>query len=150
MVSDHPRIDSDGAWQPKPEAYGIDPEAVERMLSSAMNQMTFAERNAKQEEIHGVSTLCPEANPSTIQMSLIELQRELEVISMPEKNAFLEAQTFPATYVNDDWFRLRFLQAELFNINEAAKRMLRYLDAIRTYYGAAGLQQPIQLSDLSV
>lgn len=140
---------SNGAADTSPKLEEIDPEAVDRMLSNAMNQMTFEERNAKQEEIHGVKTLCPEETPETIHKSLIALSRELEVNSMPEKEAFLEAQALRTTYVNDDWFRVRFLQATLYNIKEAAERMLHFLDLVKTYYGTVGLQRPIQLSDLS-
>jgi hypothetical protein len=126
----------------------IDVEAVDRMLSSVMNRMSFAERNAMQEEIHGVGNICPEETPERIQVSLTRLQQELEKASW-EKEAFLEALKLPTTYVNKNWFRLRFLRAEIYNIEKSAKRLLMFLTLVKTYFGTIGLQRPIQLSDLS-
>ncbi|KAG7374793.1 hypothetical protein IV203_013888 [Nitzschia inconspicua] len=128
----------------------IDVDAVDRMLSGLMNQMSFEERNAMQEEIHGVKNLCPDETPDKIQISLKELSDELARISIPEKDAFNEAQTLPTTYVNQEWFQLRFLRAEVYDITKAAKRLLRFVDLVKKYFGVVGLQRPIQLSDLSV
>jgi hypothetical protein len=127
----------------------IDPEAVDRMLASITNQMSFEDRNAMQEEIHGVFNMCPEETPFLVQASLSDLSQELMRLSIPAKSAFLKAQSLPGTYVNEEWFRLRFLRSELFDVKTAAERMVRYLDLVLTYYGEIGLQRPIQLSDLA-
>jgi hypothetical protein len=126
----------------------IDPEAVDRMLSTMTNQMSFEDRNAMQEEIHGVFNMCPEETPDLVQSSLFKLSQEVMMLSIPEKASFLKAQSLPSTYVNEEWFRLRFLRSELFDIKASAERMVRYLDLVETYYGEIGLRRPIQLSDL--
>jgi hypothetical protein len=61
----------------------------------------------------------------------------------------LKALSLPSTCVNEEWFRLRFLRSELFDVKAAAERIIRYLDLVETYYGEIGLQRPIQLSDLT-
>jgi hypothetical protein len=130
------------------ETEDIDPEAVDRMLSNMTNQMSFEDRKAMQEEIHGVFNMCPEETPDLVQSSLLKLSQEVAMLSIPEKAAFVKAQSLPRTYVNEVWFRLRFLRSDLFNVKAAAERMVRYLDLVDTYYGEIGLQRPIQLSDL--
>jgi hypothetical protein len=127
----------------------IDPEAVDRMLSNITNQMSFEDRNAMQEEIHGVFNMCPEETPDLVQSSLLKLSQEVMTLSIPEKASFLKALSLPSTYVNEEWFRLRFLRSELFDVKAAAERIIRYLDLVETYYGEIGLQRPIQLSDLT-
>jgi hypothetical protein len=127
----------------------IDPDAVDRMLSNITNHMSFEDRNAMQEEIHGVFNMCPEETPDLVQSSLLKLSQEVMTLSIPEKASFLKALSLPSTYVNEEWFRLRFLRSELFDVKGAAERMVRYLDLVETYYGEIGLQRPIQLSDLT-
>lgn len=128
---------------------GIDVEAVDQMLSGVLNQMSFEERNAAQDEVHGVLNICPRETPETVQASLIELSHAIAMSSMPEKSAFLEAQALPTTYVNEDWFRIRFLRANVYDICKATKRLLIFLHHVKKYFGMIGLQRPIQLSDLS-
>jgi hypothetical protein len=130
------------------EIENIDPEAVDRMLSNITNQMSSEDREAIQEEIHGVFNMCPEETPDLVQSSLLKLSQEVAMLSISEKAAFVKAQSLPRSYVNEEWFRLRFLRSDLFNVKAAAKRMVRYLDLVDTYYGEIGLQRPIQLSDL--
>ena len=52
-------------------------------------------------------------------------------------------------FVNSDNFRLRFLRAELFDIKDAAQRMVKYLDFVLELFGPYALERAIELRDFN-
>jgi hypothetical protein len=129
-------------------------EKVDDLLSKELYQLSFADRNAINEEIHGVRCLAPDETPEFLHQSLSDLQRELD--AMPYKSAYDKAQAYarqPSTaktsYVNTTEFRLKFLRCELFDASTAAVRLTNYLDLIVELYGLFALQRKIQLTDFS-
>ncbi len=104
------------------------------------------------QEIHGVAPFPKEENSSeALQKSLHLLSEALDRIE--EKPAFDEAQRMvreegATTFVNDDYFRLRFLRAEEFRPQQAAERMVLNLELLHRYVGQEGLRRPIRMSDL--
>ncbi len=127
---------------------------VDDLLSKELYQLTFADRNAISEEIHGVRCLAPEETPELISGGLMELQRQLDM--MPYKPSYDKAQAFarhPETaktsYVNTIDFRLKFLRCELFDASRAAVRLIKYLDLMVEMYGLFALQRKILLTDFS-
>ena len=125
-------------------------------FSKAQWSLAVKDRNAINEEIHGVSCLAPEETPELIGNALTELNRELDLIE--EKPAYNRAQQMYLEnngiggrygYVNTDEFRLRFLRCELFDAKKAAARMVKYLDLVCGAYGPYALTRPFKLSDLS-
>ena len=122
--------------------------SVDELLSRDLQNMKFEDRNKVYEEIHGVTTLCPDETPDLVQRSLYELQLAIDAIPLENKMAYEEAKQYPTTYVNELDFRLRFLRAELFDVQNAAQRMAKWLDLVKIYYGTVALQRPPKLSDL--
>lgn len=127
---------------------------VDDLLSKELYQLSFADRNAINEEIHGVRCLAPNETPELLHQSLSNLQRELD--AMPYKPAYDKAQAYardPSTaktsFVNTTEFRLKFLRCELFDAATAAVRLIKYLDLIVEMYGLFALQRKIQLTDFS-
>jgi hypothetical protein len=127
---------------------------VDDLLSKELYQLSFADRNAINEEIHGVRCLAPNETPEFLHQSLSNLQRELD--AMPYKPAYDKAQAYardPSTaktsFVNTTEFRLKFLRCELFDAATAAVRLTKYLDLIAEMYGLFALQRKIQLTDFS-
>ena len=124
-------------------------------FSKAQLNLSFNDRNAINEEIHGVSCMAPEESPKLIRAALNQLSLELEAIQ--EKNAFNMAQEMyrenggvgQPGYINTDAFRLRFLRCELFDAKKAAARMAKYLDLVYDVHGSWALTRPCRLSDLS-
>jgi hypothetical protein len=124
----------------------VNPDYVETLLSNELKSLTFQDRNAIQEELHGVGSL---ARPETKEMIELSIQRLNDAINdTPNKSAYDKSQTYPDTYVNTTSFRLIFLRAELFDEIAAAKRMINFLDMIHEYYGDAVLRRPICMNDL--
>jgi len=135
--------DIDDEWKP-------DPKVVDDLLSQELMKMTMQERNAIQEEIHGVHCLAPEETPEMLEKSLKNLAYELDHAVRPDKKkAYLKSQRFGETYVNQDDFRLRFLRCELFDVSKAADRMVLFLDSVQDLFGDYALQRSIRLSDFT-
>ncbi len=127
---------------------------VDDLLSKEMYNLTFADRTAISEEIHGVRCLAPEETQDLIHQSLLKLQEQLDL--MPFKPSYDKAQEFaqdPAfsntSYVNTVDFRLKFLRCELFHAAKAAIRLVKYLDLMLELYGLFALQRKIKLTDFS-
>ena len=92
-----------------------DAKEVDDLLSKEMYNLTFADRNAISEEIHGVRCLAPEETPDLLRRSLVELQQHLDL--MPFKPSYDKAQAFArdpefskTSYVNTVDFRLHFVR----------------------------------------
>ena len=125
-------------------------------FSRAQLSLAFKDRNAINEEIHGVTCMAPKESPELISNALYELRHELDLIE--EKPAYNRAQQMYLEnhgvggrygYVNTDEFRLRFLRCELFDAKKTAVRMVKYLDLVCGAYGPYALTRPFKLSDFT-
>lgn len=125
----------------------MDPKLVDTMLTHEMDNLSFKDRNDIYEEIHGVVSLDREETPELIQQSLISINIEIDRIKH-KYNAYTKATESYNPYAHGVDIRLRFLRCDLFDVHEAAKRMMRYLDLTHELFGDAALQRPIQLRDL--
>ncbi|KAL3902963.1 MAG: hypothetical protein SGILL_010629 [Bacillariaceae sp.] len=124
----------------------IDPRAVDSMLANEIQQLSFQEREAVSEEIHGVRTLAPEETPEKIETSLRVMEQHIASIS--NKEAFEKAEINGSLYIQDREFRLKFLRANDFDAAKAAKKFIKYLDLLDKYYGVDALMRPLYFSDL--
>ena len=120
---------------------------VDDILSKGLLQLSLQDRNAINEEIHGVQTLSPEETPDMLTKALRDLQFEID--NNQNKAAYDRSQQFPNTYVNSIDFRLRFLRCDLFDEKKAAKKLLKFLDLISEIFGDFVLRRSIQMSDFS-
>lgn len=164
---------------------GVDPEVenstlasdklLDDLIAQDFTKLSFQDRNAISEEMHGVTSLSPEETPELLVDAIQRLSIELDKIQ--QKPAYDRSQQWNSispingidcaqsiycynkqtlaagthsTYVNTLDFRLRFLRAELFDAKNAAIRMVKYLDTIMDLYEGNEelLRRPIALSDL--
>jgi len=126
-------------------------EIVNAMIASELNGLTSTERATILNDLHGVGDSAPEErNSCLIDMKLREMDFALR--SIPVETVFEEAQRLchgkANCYVNDPAFRIRFLRAARYNVDDAVTRMIGNLKAIRDICGQEGLTRPIHLSDM--
>jgi hypothetical protein len=125
-----------------------DPRAVDDLLSKELSQLSFADRTAINEEMHGVQCLAPEETPELVQRSLSQLIDELCTTRHP-KDAYDQACfLYPNSYIHTDEFRMRFLRYELMNPKLAAQRLVTFLECAVELFGTQILERPIQMNDL--
>jgi hypothetical protein len=58
----------------------IDLNDVDHLLSKELESLSFKERSQIQEEIHGVSSLCPKETPGMVEEALSSMQQYLDDI----------------------------------------------------------------------
>lgn len=132
----------------------VNAEAREPNLSEALLSLSVTDRNAIDEEVHGVTCLAPEETPELLNVSLVRFHAAL--VQIDRKPAYDRAQQIlldsppgnPLSYIHSANFKLRFLRCELFDADRAAKRYCRYLDLICELHGEIALTRPIRLNDL--
>jgi len=128
-----------------------DPQDAENLLSKEILKLSLSDRNAIQEEMHGVRCLAPEESPDFLERHLNMLKFELPNLPLELAKGYRDSHTmFPkTTHVNTDQFRLRFLRQELFDVKKAARRLASYLNLARELFGDYALERPIRLSDFT-
>ena len=136
---------------------------MDDLLSKELLQLSFQDRNAIQDEIHGVQTLAPEETPDMIKAALDNLSIEISMISDSQKVAYNRSQEISSSstsstatstssstsYINSPDFRLRFLRCDLFNAKKAALRIVNFVDLILEIFGDFALHRPIQMTDFN-
>ena len=128
-------------------AADYDPKAVTSMLSEELMKLNSEDRNQITEEMHGVRNMSLQETPDVQTRALGMLQNQLDRMPPSKKAAYDKAQGLEKTYVNDDKFRLRFLRAELFDVDRAAERMTSHLDLILELFGDEVLARPLRTTD---
>ena len=148
---------------------------VEDALSKGLLKLSIKERNAMEEEIHGVRCMgVSEETPDLLQRSLEEFNREILMLknshsrlailqntnrihadvlrNIMDTNIQDNPQLSPTMiqkqcYLNDPNIRLRFLRCEHFNAQAAAKRMLNFLELAAEVFGDYVAERPIRMMD---
>jgi hypothetical protein len=143
--------DDDKVYKYLPNVPPDGPKKAEDLLTKEMLNLSFEDRNAINEEIHGVRNVSPNETPELLQMSMYMLSVELSKIQ--DKPAYDKSQRlFPRnTYVNTFDFRVRFLRCELFDPKKAAIRMVNFLDFIDSLFVGNNevLRRPIRITDFN-
>jgi len=68
------------------------PKTIDDLLAEELLFMTAKERNAIQEEVHGVICLSPAETPEFVDKCIDDLAREIDKIPTSEKQAYLRSQ----------------------------------------------------------
>jgi hypothetical protein len=116
----------------------------DQFLSREMQSLSMNERTQVQEEIHGVSNLCPEETPEMVDEALKNMQDHLDKM----KHKPIYDQLSPFSYLHTKEWRLRFLRCDLFDCQKAAVRLVRFTDYMEKEYDIEVLERPLRLSDL--
>lgn len=125
------------------------PKTIDDLLAEEMLFMTAKERNAIQEEVHGVICLSPAETPEFEDKCLDNLAREIDKIPTSEKQAYLRSQKNPSSHVHSKSFKMRFLRASRFAIPLVARRLVSWLDIALKLFGEFVLERPVRLTDFS-
>jgi hypothetical protein len=147
MVTQHTRNGSDGHGVGGGKA--VDPAEVDALLVKELNAMTIQDREKIYEEIHGVAGEVDETH-EFLEEKLESLEEEIQLLlrhnkAETYKNAFRSSQT----YLTDRKFRLMFLRIEYYDPRGAARRLMRFLEGKKTYFGEDAVGRPLLLTDMN-
>jgi hypothetical protein len=123
---------------------GVLKQDFDQMLSKEMQSLSIVDRTKVQEEIHGVSNLCPEETPIMVEEALKSMQQHLDCI----QHKPIYDQLTPFSYLHTRDWRLRFLRCELFDCKKAAGRLVRFTEYMKREYDMEVLERPLRISDL--
>ena len=144
-------------------------DVFEMVVSGALNkvqarelfEMNPHEREAINNEIHGVESRCIEETPSVVfsAMHLMrnkihgftdrELEGDGKSPALFSTNAYKRGLELQSEYIQSNDFQIRFLRAQLFDITKAAVQYFRYLDLLHSFFGDEALMRPLYLTDLT-
>jgi len=136
---------------------------VENTLAKELLKLSFKDRTAIEEEIHGVRCLTPDETPELLRRTLREFDSELivrkegdpenhllrNVVSVSSISSAETEAAKAACYLNDQDVRLRFLRCECFAVTKAVQRFLNFLKFSSELFGDFVAERPIQISDFA-
>lgn len=117
---------------------------IDGLLSEALNQLTFDERQRQLELLHGVEEEIIE-DAEAIESALRELDEHITRDSSP---AYETAKEMDPQYVNARELRLMFLRCNRYDTNAAADQMLQFFDFKQQLFGRERLVKDITIDDL--
>ena len=139
---------------------------AEALIANGMRYLTLREREEVTHAVHGVEDLLEE-NPTMIQQSLEQLNKELDSYIIRKQQQELQqastttshegddddvesalyyALTNSPSYVRTSKFLLMFLRATLFNVEESVKRMVLFFNVKANLFGWESLGRDISLT----
>ncbi len=150
-------------------------EALNGLISKELLELSYNDRNAINEEIHGVRCLAVKETPELMRASLGAFQSQIDSMPASKKEIYNEIvrlkqqemaemaqnpmapwrvpptldKASSCSFAEDEKFRLRFLRCELFNVQKAVLRFLRYLTTSYEFFGTVALSRLVRISDLS-
>ncbi|KAL3941128.1 MAG: hypothetical protein SGBAC_004467 [Bacillariaceae sp.] len=120
-------------------------EEIDSFLAQSMTSLSFNEREAAYEELHGIAN----ANPETQERISMWLSRfETYLNTIKTGSAYEIAEAMDRSYVTAPKFRMIFLRADRYDVEKAAHRMLKFMEIKKDLFGVGKLVQNITLQDL--
>ncbi len=126
------------------------------ILAKQFYSLPVKDRNAINEEIHGVQSMACDETPESVAESLRLLSIELQNLPTQYKLIYQRAceprkGEPPAQgnycYAKSQKFQLTFLRCEFFDEKKAALRMAKYLELACDLYGEEALRRPLRADD---
>ena len=130
---------------------------IDSILAKEMYAMSVQDRNASQEELHGVSSSAVAESPQLVWASHQRLKADLDLLvhtmdrNETTRQAFYEAYWLPDSqrYIKSENVCLKYLRADFFDVSKASQRMFTQLRVLHKYFGSSSLQRGLRYNDLS-
>jgi hypothetical protein len=135
---------------------------MDTLIAKQLERLALKDREAINEEIHGVHWLAAPENPGLIREKLAEMEEALvchhqhgdhfgvggeatanigagQPANGASSDAYNEALLMESQYIHEPALRVMFLRAEFFDARKAAVRFVNFLQLIRDSLGPQGL-----------
>ncbi|CAJ1960440.1 unnamed protein product [Cylindrotheca closterium] len=122
-------------------------QEMETLVSEAMNQLSFDERQRQQEALHGVEEGIIE-DEALISSALEELDSHLLRRSNTDRSAYEKAERMDPHYVGATALRLMFLRCNRYDAKASAGQMLKFFEMKQQLFGDEKLVKEITMEDL--
>ena len=122
---------------------------IDAMVAREMNDLSIAEREQVLNDVHGVTNI-PYEGSKEMDEKLMELEFKIQTLSDDtNQSAYKQALRISKDYVQNRFFRIKFLRADRFDTGKAAKRMLAFFEQKLILFGRDKLVKDITLEDLN-
>jgi len=118
-------------------------------LAKDMNTLSFAERQAMEEDIHGVADVIEETS-EFVTKKIEEMRQALASLSSIQRQSWDRAVFLRPGLAKDRGLHLIFLRARQFRVKDAAQLMASYFRAKRDLFGDDLLIHRITWNDVGV
>jgi len=148
---------------PGVEASHLIAQTVDKAWAREFFEIHKEKRESIFEELHGVRSRAVPETQETIRSGLLAMEQKIVKIvtataspsaSRASRNLveghLLATEILRSEYVVAPEFRLRFLRAEFYDANKAARRYFKNLNYLLRLFGKYALMRPLELSDLSI
>jgi hypothetical protein len=122
-------------------------QEMEALLSEAVKQLTFEERQRQQEALHGVEDETIE-DEALINSALQELDSHLMHRGYNGRSAYEKAERMDSQYVGATALRLMFLRCNQCDAKASAGQMLQFFEIKQQLFGVEKLVKEITIEDL--
>lgn len=119
-------------------------QEVDALLSEAMNNLTFDEREKHQEVLHGIDDLVEEAD--LVQNALVELENT--ILRIKPGSVYEAAERMNPNYVRAKDFRIMFLRSTRYDVKATAEKILNFFEVKQALFGLEKLTKDITIEDL--
>ena len=123
-------------------------ESITSSLAKELNQLSLAEREKANYDLHGVADVVEE-KPGFVDQCLVDLESEICKLEDNKKKAYEMAKKVNPGYICGRSFLLKFLRAECFVPKNAATRLVGFLEVKLKLFGPKPLARELLLSDLN-
>jgi len=120
-------------------------QEIDAVLSEAMNNLTFEERQEQQDILHGVDNEIKEET-AFVDKALRELDAHL--IREKAGSVYEIAQRMNPAYVNSRAFEIMFLRGNRYDTKASANQMLKFFEMKQQLFGNEKLAKDITIDDL--
>jgi len=117
-------------------------------LAADMNALSFEQRQAMEDDIHGVSDIIEET-PEFVKEKIIEMREELNKLSSRKRHAWDRASFLRPSLSEDERLYLMCLRARRFRPDDAASLLAAYYGAKLDLFGENLLPHRITWNDVS-
>jgi hypothetical protein len=125
-------------------------EEIEAAMAHELSALSPNDRTSVLEEIHCVKSMAVQEKHELVDDALGKFRRQaISLVGFSGGNDCSDALDFDTPYVKSREFGLKFLRADFFNANLAARRMVSHLELLFKFYGPLALQRPLRFSDLT-
>ena len=117
---------------------------TEKLLASELSKLSVQERAEAFDDVHCVGEELKET-PELIERSLAEFE---QVVQRERSHVYHMAWNQNSAYVEDPSFRLKFLRANMHDVDSSVRQMMHFLQLKATYFGNDKVAREITLDDL--
>ena len=126
----------------------VDPTIMNNLWARELLELGVDERNATDENLHGLRSLAIDETPERLRRALNDMQVEIHKLPDEDQRGHTKGLALGSMYVQSLAFRLKFLRCVQFDAKMAAFRYCSSLNMLWEIFGDVALMRRLYITDL--